>query len=178
MSQHTNLISGLAAFQNWMATLRRDGMATSERNMVIDIDDDIARRFCIGIAEDRLFFGVQELEAEWFGALPWAHLAIRSASKNISFVTEEISLSGYDIPAFAIAMRADSQERARILSRVREIDIREVRLDETSGFISRVSRVALTTVPVIVVEDNREIDALISAGQPARRRTTVRIAGA
>ena len=167
------LLDGLAIFQNWIMELRRNGLAFNNASLILDIDESIARRFCIGIAEDRLFFGVQEGEIGWFGAIPWLHLAVKVGTKNISFVTEEIVFGDSLIPPFALTMKTDSREKAQMLTRMHYLDIRKVRVDQETGFVSQISKNIITTLDVVSVEDDRSMEGLIAGRDPRGRNRSV-----
>lgn len=150
--------SGLSCFQEWIADLRRGGLARSTSNMVIGVDDVVARRFCIGMAENRVFFGIQDRELEWFLDLPWLHVAVKKLGKKMAFVSEKTSAGGVSLPSFAISFEAG--DKAGLISRCKYLDIRKINVGD-DGFVSAISKRVITTVDVFHVVDEESIAGLI-----------------
>jgi hypothetical protein len=149
--------SCLLGFQEWIADLRRGGLAKSTSNMVIGIDEVVARRFCIGLAENKVFFGIQDRELEWFSGLPWLHVAVKKGGKKMAFVSEETTAGGVSLPSFAISFEAG--DKVGLISRCQYLDIRKIEVND-DGCVVAISKRILTTVDVYHVIDDESIAEL------------------
>jgi len=160
-------ISVLERFQSWLIGLRYGGMARAEAEHIVSVDPEVTRRFCVGLVDGRLFFGVQEPELSWFRDLPWLHVACRRGGTRMSFVTEECVVSGATIPCFALSFLSDHREQIALISRYHYLDIRvvEPRTGPEEGLIS-ISGSVLTTVDVVVTEDESCLPGLLAGRSP------------
>lgn len=126
------ILAAIQEFQSWLLNIKRKNLVSKEPSgdkLIVRLSEDVSRRFCLGVAEERIFLGIQPLEMRWFQGLPWLHVAIKKGSKSLNLVGEETTLDGITLPYFAIALCADNSEKFLKLIKTRYLDVREISLD-------------------------------------------------
>lgn len=162
-SRHS-IVQATHALQKWLHDLEGHGLAraaNSER--IIVIAEAAAARFCLGIKDNRTFFGAQTNELSWFGGLPWLKVALRKGSNRINFVCEQVTVGSMTLPAFALAFQTPSTDRVNELTRYHVLDIRHIDIDQ-AGRVRSVAPDLTTTIDIDVVEDDTTMVGLL-AGQ-------------
>lgn len=173
------VLEAIASFQSWLLGLKRQRLAGSpDDSRIVRIEEEVARRFCIGIAEGRVFLGVQEKEMAWFSGLPWLHVALRRGSKNINVVSEESTVQEVTLPYFALALCADSKDKVDLLSKNHYLDIRGIEVDAGGTVLGVASKITMT-LNVVLVEKDETIDSLVAdrRGRSSTNRSVFRKAG-
>lgn len=162
LRQEHPILVAVSEFQSWLLDLRRSQLANTEGDPhVVRIDEQVARRFCVGVAENRVFLGVQARELCWFQGMPWLHVALRKGSQNINVVSEQTTVQGVTLPYFAIALRADNREKISLLSKYHYLDVREIEAGP-QGEVLGVSCAITMTLTVALVEQDETIEDLLA----------------
>ncbi len=160
------LLRAMTGLQHWLLGLRREGRAHTVDTMVVDIDEHASKRFCLGVSGGRVFLGVQAIELEWFGHLPWLHCAVRKGGSTISLVSEGTVSGNAEIPCFAISLHAGGADRVALLTRCPYLDVREITVGKSGAAIG-VSRRVLTTIDVVLTKDDSTLEGLMAGRTPS-----------
>lgn len=155
------IMHSMQLFQRWLLELRQAGMASTTMDRVVDIELAATRSFCIGVAENRIFFGLQAAELAWFLGLPWLHVAVRRGGQNITFVCEESTVGDVALPCFALALKTESREKVALLTRQHYLDVRRIEVG-VNDEVTSVSRRVLGTVDIQIVENERSLEGLLA----------------
>jgi hypothetical protein len=165
----------MAQFQGWVTELRQSGQAWIRSPRVVSLSEQATRRFCLGMADGRMFFGLQEPELSWFLGIPWLHCAVKRGGSNIAFVSESTQHSGNSaIPSFALSLKVREARFITALLKHHYLDVREVQAG-SQGAIYGASRTARATIDIVSVKDDESLNGLMDsrkAIRPALSRRT------
>lgn len=154
------MATALQMLQNWILGLRKTGLASTTSDQVITIEPAATRRFCIGIVESRVFFGVQMSELEWFQTLQWLHVAVRASGTKLSFVSEQTSVEGNTIPCFALSLETGDRALISKVANQSYLDVRKIGMDE-SGNVNSISKKIFFTISIVLTKEEHTIDGLM-----------------
>lgn len=142
------IVIGLKHFQEWLLDLTRLNLVTTSKDLIIHVDESVTKKFCIGMANNRFFFGIQEEELRWFGAFPWLHLAARINHKRLYFVCDEQIVEAAMLPCFALSFQPESLQKIELIASKSTIDVRKIEIDEY-GNVVMISRDPVMTLPIV-----------------------------
>lgn len=145
------LVKGLGQLQKWLLAVHQQGHVVTTQDTIVLTDEEVARRICLGMVDQKMFLGVQEGEAAWISSLCWSHLSCMKSEAAIFLVSEEASSAGHVVPPFAIGFKTNHPARLMLLQRVRSIDIRLVVL-EGDGSVSGVAKEVMHSLPVVLAD--------------------------
>jgi hypothetical protein len=151
-------------FQIWLNKMRESGLATSKGERIVGISEQGTRQFALGIAGDRVFIGIGGPEAAWFKGLPWLHVAIKKDTPFLNFVSEETMLNGTLFQSFAVCFAADDAQKTNHLAKCHFLDVRQVVMGP-NGVVTAVHSQVLSTIDVVIVEDDKSILSLLDGKQ-------------
>lgn len=164
--QH-EILRSIQAFQEWLGDLQQNAMVSVvPGSSIVQVLEPATNTFCVGIVEGRIFLGIHRTQMQWFCGLPWLHVAIRRGSRSLNFVCEEATVQGITVPYFALAFKLGSGKIISMLQRYHFLDVREVEID-AEGHIDSVSTAVLTTIRIVLVDDDRNVRVLL-AGRGGR----------
>lgn len=171
------ILMSVQCFQSWLQFISRKHQVDFNHSdkSIIHINENISRRFCLGIAENRIFLGIQPNEMKWFKGIPWLHVALRKNSQKINIVCEETTIDNVTIPYFAIALNTSSAEKINKLTKYHYLDVRLIQLD-ASGTVRGVSQFVSTTLSIIVVNEDENLISLLAdkVGKSSSNRSKFR----
>lgn len=162
MIDTAKILNSLREFQAWIFDLKRAGMVTTTDDIIIHVDESITKRFCIGIHDNKFFFGMQEPELVWFRGFPWSHLAAKKTSKKIYFVCDEQIIMENKLPSFALSFQPDSPQKIGLITSRPFIDIRKININE-HGEVVGVSKEVVCRIQVISDFEEGTLVGLIEA---------------
>lgn len=156
------MILAIQQFQMWIFDLQRKSIAYLEPGAghILHIKHDVMQRFFLGIAESHIFLGIPSDEMLWFQDIPWLHVALRKGSDRLNIVSEETSIQNVILPYFALAFHVDNDKKINMLSRNKNLHIREISLDQYGDVIGVSQRISFT-ISIVNVEDDRNITGLL-----------------
>lgn len=157
-----NIIKSLRDFQMWILDLKKVGMVTTTDDIIIHVDEAITRRFCLGVHDNKFFFGMQEPELCWFKGFPWSHLAAKKSAKKIYFVCDEQAVSQAKMPAFALSFQPDSPQKIELIASRPFIDIRKIEID-LNGEVTGVSKEVIVRIPIATDFEEGTLAGLMEA---------------
>lgn len=139
---------GLKHFQEWLLDLTRLNLVTTSKDLIIHVDESVTKKFCIGVVNNRFFFGIQEEELNWFSVFPWLHLAAKLNHKRLYFVCDEQAVESAMLPCFALSFQPESIQKIELIASKSVIDIRKIEINEY-GDVVMISKDPVMTLPVV-----------------------------
>lgn len=117
--------SAMYAFQQWLMSLKKDGLARV-KDYVIILDPAVCERFVFGVANGRFFVGLQGGEHGWARNMPWTHAAYRRGSSVLNLVCDEFRFGSVSAERFAIEIAVANPRKLDLLATLDQIDLRAV----------------------------------------------------
>lgn len=163
-SQYFEHSVGITNLMNWLARWQKFNKSYDITQTTIELGDLISGRFAIGVPKNKsfgknVFICIQPEELLWAKSIKWSRLVIKEGSNKLYLVSERVegdSENIPDIPAFAISLNFDSDEKISFLRAQKNIDFRELWYDEQKQ--QRISRsLPLWTLPLGIISLDADV---------------------
>jgi hypothetical protein len=149
-------MAGIANLLDWIIANERIGYKfTYEQDRII-FNEQITRRFLVGIPKSKRFgkfpfFAVQKREAVFFRLLNITRTIVRESDTQIHFIISGVSGDGSnypDLPPFVMSLCFDHPEKGEIISQATAIDCRGFWIDD-DGTIEVGTKAILWNKPLL-----------------------------
>lgn len=148
-------LAGIASLMEWMLANEKAGYRFRPQGDELCLDEQITRRFIIGVPRSKRwgkspFLGAQRREAVFLKLLKIGRAVVREGDSKLYLVVPTMRGDGMnypDLPAFVVSLAFDDAEKAAILSQTREIECRGFWIDD-NGQVEISSKSMIWTLPL------------------------------
>ena len=130
--------AGVYSMMAWLEKQNTLGTKTSVEKQVIYMSELGARYFALGTSKHRKaklpFLAMQPNESQWVNLIEWDYIALQKNNTSLYLISKIIPGDNQDypdIPAFALAIPFDFQEKLDLLDKFTELDGREYFIEST-----------------------------------------------
>lgn len=130
--------SGIYSMMAWLEKQSNLGTKTNIDKQIIYMSELGARYFALGTSRHRKaklpFLAMQPNESQWVSLIEWDYIAIQKDSPILYLISKVVQGDNNDypdMPAFALAIPFDFQEKLDLLAKFTELDGREYFIEST-----------------------------------------------
>lgn len=172
--------AAVRAFMQWFAEQRSAGEIAMPGERILDVQQALSNRFCIGLLDKRYYLGIPPECGDWFGSLPWMHVNVAQDGASLALVCDHWRRRPPALAAFAMTFDRAPAAVVQMLSNYHFLDVRVLHpIDSTEMSGSRpvrVGRSLVTTLEVRVSRGGRQFSDLLD-GRVADGRFADHFAG-
>ena len=159
--QYLEHMAGIANFLEWMIINEKSGYSFSYEPTRVILDEQVTRRFLVGIPKNKKngkfpFLAAQKREAVFLRLLNITRVIIRKNDPHLHLVISGVQgdAENYpDLPPFIISMCFDNPEKGQIISQARSLDCRGFWIDDNNS-IEIGAKAVLWTKPLLFLDES------------------------
>jgi hypothetical protein len=161
---------GLAAFQSWLSLLYGRSLAKRSPRGIIEVDEAVSRRFCLGIGRTSAFVALPDPEFVWAAKFRWSHAAIYRGREALHLVTEGFEFDGNPVAPFALALVCTSHVDPSRLEGCETIELKKL-LEMRGAAQAMVAHRSYATMPLYLLDHDESVFAVAHPAAESKRST-------
>ena len=157
-------MAGIANLLEWIIVNEKAGYSFNYTPIGITFDEQVTRRFIIGIPRSKKFgknpfLGTQRREAVFLKLLNITRAVIRENDNHLHLIASGLKGDGLnypDLPPFVISMAFDNKEKAAIIAQAAAIDCRGYWIDDNNQ-IEIGAKAIIWSKPLLTLPEKAEL---------------------
>ena len=163
-TQYLEHMAGIANFLEWMIINEKNGHRFTYEATRVILDEQITRRFLVGIPKHKKngkfpFLAAQKREAVFLRLLNITRVIVRNNDSHLHLVISGMQGDNEnfpDLPPFVISLRFDNKEKGQIISQATSLDCRGFWIDDNNS-VEIGTKAVLWTKPLLFLDEKAEL---------------------